>query len=151
MTTIVKRNYRMLWSSSSHLVVDEVIITYKDKTLYKVKLPNKSIKKDYKVWVLRDTGYVYDWLWHSYIDGSEDIFLKNLNVYKIKSTDLIKLTKVHLVPTFVLILYLTERLRTIYFIYVFYFFLDNLFLNINVLQVLLILRIYCIDTIYKNV
>jgi hypothetical protein len=28
----------------------------------KVKLPNKPIKEGYKVWVLGDGGYVYDWL-----------------------------------------------------------------------------------------
>jgi hypothetical protein len=30
------------------------------RTFNKVKLPNKPIKEGYKVWVLEDTGYVYD-------------------------------------------------------------------------------------------
>ena len=141
----------MLWSSSSHLVVDEAIITYRDRTLYKIKLPNKPIKEGYKVWVLGDVRYVYNWLWHSYINEPEDIPLKNLNVYRIELTDLTKSTKVHLVSTFTFILRLTERLRTVHFIRVFYFFLNNLFLNINVSQTLLVLRICCIDTTRKNV
>ena len=132
-TTIVKQNCKALWSPSSHLVVDETIITYRDRTLYKVKLPNKPIKKDYKVWVLRDVGYVYDWLWHSHIYGPEDISLKNLNIDRVESTDLTKFIKVHLVSTFVFILRLVQRLRIIHLKRVFYFFLDNLFLNINVL------------------
>ena len=61
-TIIVKQNYKTLWLPSSHLVVDKVMITYRDRTLYKIKLFNKSIKEDYKVWVLRNVEYVYDWL-----------------------------------------------------------------------------------------
>jgi Transposase IS4 len=58
--TIVKQNCRALWSPSSYLAVDESIIAYRGRTLHKVKLPNKTIKKGYKVWILGDAGYVYD-------------------------------------------------------------------------------------------
>jgi len=30
-----------------------------------VKIKNKPIKEDFKVWVLADQGYVYSWLWFS--------------------------------------------------------------------------------------
>jgi Transposase IS4 len=148
--TIVKRNCRALWSSSSHLAVDEAIIAYRGRTLHKVKLPNKPIKEGYKVWVLGDGGYVYDWLWHSHVKGPEDIPQKGLDINRVESTDLTKLTKVHLAPTFALILRLTQRLRTVYPTRVFCFFLDNLFLNINVSQTLLALRICCTGTTRKN-
>jgi hypothetical protein len=39
---------------------------------------------------------------------------------------------VRLAPTFTLVLRLAQRLRQIYKTRVFYFFLDNLFLNLNV-------------------
>jgi hypothetical protein len=73
-----------------------------------------------------------------------------LNIDRVKSTDLAKLTKVHLTPTFALILRLVKRLRTVHFTRFFYFFLDDLFLNINVLQALLALRICCTGTTRKN-
>jgi hypothetical protein len=30
-----------------------------------VKMKNKLIKEGFKVWVLADQGYVYNWLWFS--------------------------------------------------------------------------------------
>jgi Transposase IS4 len=60
MASIIKSNYKTLWSPCSHLAINEAIIAYKGRTYYKVKLPNKPIKKGYKVWVLGDAGYMYD-------------------------------------------------------------------------------------------
>jgi Transposase IS4 len=60
MATLVKQNYKALWSPSSHLAVDEAMIAYRGRIIDKVKLLNKSIKEGYKVWVVRDHGYVYD-------------------------------------------------------------------------------------------
>lgn len=120
--TFVKRNCRALWSPSSHLAVDEAMIAYRGRTLHKVKLPNKPIKEGYKIWVLGDADYVYDWLWHSHVDGPEYIPSKGLDIDRVKSKDLTKLTKVHLALTFTLILRLAKRLRTIHPTRVFWFF-----------------------------
>jgi Transposase IS4 len=49
MTSIIKSNYKALWSPCSHLAINEAIIIYKGRTRYKVKLPNKPIKKGYKI------------------------------------------------------------------------------------------------------
>ena len=59
------------------------MIVYRDWTLYKVKLSNKSIKEDYKVWILDDSNYVYDWLWYSCINGPENISKKELDINRI--------------------------------------------------------------------
>jgi Transposase IS4 len=126
------------------------MIAYRGRTCYKIKLLNKSIKEGYKVWVLGDVGYVYDWLWHNHIKRSEDIPLKGLNINRVETTDLTKLVKVHLASTFALILRLIERLRLIYPTHVFCFFLDNLFLNVNISQALLALGICYIGTTRKN-
>jgi Transposase IS4 len=148
--SIVKQNCKALWLSSSHLAVDEAMIAYRGRTIEKVKLPNKPIKEGYKVWVLGDAGYVYDWLWHGHVDGIEDIPQKGMDVNRVESTELTKFIKVHLAPTFALILRLAERLRAIHPERIFCFFLDNLFLNINVSQALLALRICCTGTTRKN-
>jgi Transposase IS4 len=89
-------------------------------------------------------------LWHSHAEGPEDIPLKGLNVDRVESTDLTQLTKIRLTPTFTLIFRLGERLRLIHSTRVFCFFLDNLFLNINVSQALLALRICYTGTTRKN-
>jgi Transposase IS4 len=60
--TIIKQNCKALWLPSSHLAINEAMIAYKGRTLNKVKLLNKPIKEGYKVWVLGDASYIYDWL-----------------------------------------------------------------------------------------
>ena len=115
------------------------MVSYRGRSVDKVKLLKKPIKEGYKVWVLRDSGYVYDWLWHSRVKGPEKIPKKGLKIDKVKLTDLIKTIKIYLAPIFTLILRLIQRLRDIYFKRVFCFFLDNLFLNVDVTQALLAL------------
>jgi Transposase IS4 len=107
MASIIKSNCKTLWSPCSHLAINEAMIMYRGRTHHKVKLSNKPIKEGYKVWVLGDASYVYDWLWHSHIEGPEDISLKSLDVDKVKSIELIELLSVHLALTFALILHLT--------------------------------------------
>jgi Transposase IS4 len=146
----VKENCKAFWRPSSHLAIDEAMIAYRGRTSHKVKLPNKPIKEGYKVWVLGDNGYVYDWLWHSRIDGPEGIPQEGLDVTRVKKTELTELTTVHLAPTFALVIRLAQHLRQVYPTRVFCFFLDNLFLNLNVSQALLALRICCTGTTRKN-
>ena len=107
------------------------MISYRDKTKYKVKLLNKSIKKEYKIWILRDSDYVYDWLWHSRIDEPEEISEKDMEVERISSKE--ESTKIFLTSTFVLVIRLIQRLRQVYKLRIFYLFLNNLFLNVNVI------------------
>ena len=84
------------------------MIAYCERTKHKVKLKNKLIKKGYKVWVLGDSGYVYDWLWHSRIDGPEEIPEKGIEVDRVSSKG--ESIKVMLTPIFTLIIRLTQRL-----------------------------------------
>ena len=107
---MVKQNYKALWSPSSHLTVDEAMISYRGRSVDKVKLLNKPIKEGYKVWVLEDSGYVYDWLWHSRIDGPKEIPINGLKINRIKSTELKETEKVYLTLIFTLVLRLTQRL-----------------------------------------
>jgi Transposase IS4 len=130
--SIVKQNCKTLWLPSSHLAIDEAMIAYRDRTSHKVKLPNKPIKEGYKVWVLDDAGYIYDWLWHSRIDGPEDIPQEGLNTIRVASKVLTELIIIRLAPTFTLVIRLAQRLRQIHSTRIFCFFLDNLFLNVNV-------------------
>ena len=126
------------------------MIAYRGRTFDKVKLSNKPIKEGYKVWILKDADYVYNWLWHSHIDEPEDIPQKDLDVDRVKSTMLTELTRVHLAPTFAVVLHLAQRLHTIHSTRIFCFSLNNLFLNMNVSQALLALQICCMSTTRKN-
>ena len=87
------------------------MFVYKDRSSYKVKLSNKLIKKDYKIWILDDVRYIYDWLWHSRLDGLEVISQENIEVDQVIKKELTKFNTIHLTSTFVLIIYLIQRLR----------------------------------------
>jgi Transposase IS4 len=148
--SIIRQNCQKLWNPSSYLAIDESMVAYRGRTHHKVKLPNKPIKEGYKVWVLGDSSYVYDWLWHSRVDGPEDIPTKGLEVDMVEKTELKKLIKIQLAPIFALVVRLAQRLRQIHPTRIFCFFFDNLFLNVNVAQALLALQICCTGTTRKN-
>ena len=95
--SIVRQNCKKFWQSSSHLAINEAMIAYRGQTLHKVKLLNKPIKEGYKVWILGDSGYVYDWLWHSHIDGPEDIPEKELEVNRVQKEELTELIQIYCV------------------------------------------------------
>jgi len=145
--TIIRQNCSTNWLPSSHLAIDEAMVPYTGRTLHKVKLKNKPIKEGYKIWVLGDSGYAYDWLWHSHQDGPEGIPKEGLVVKQRvpKGPDTVRLA-----PTFALIIRLATRLRRIHPERIFCLFLDNLFLNLNVSHALLALDICCTGTTRKN-
>ena len=59
--------------------------------------------------------------------------------------------KILFISTFVLVICLIQRLRQVHKLHIFCLFLNNLFLNVNVVQVFLTLRICYTETIRKNV
>ena len=146
-TSIIRRNCSANWTPSSHLAIDEAMIPYQGRSKHTVKLKNKPISEGYKVWVLGDSGYVYNWLWHSRENGPEGIPKGGLRVQqKVPQGP----TSVHLAPTFALVIRLAEHLHEQHSNRVFCLFLDNLFLNINVSHALLALNICCTGTTRKN-
>ena len=99
--SIVKQNCCIKWEPSSHLAIDKAMIPFLGRTYHKVKLPNKPIKKGYKVWVIGDKGFVLDWLWHSRVNGPESIPKEGLTVDRESNEGLIK---VRLASTFKLVI-----------------------------------------------
>jgi hypothetical protein len=84
------------------------MILFRDRSHHTVKLPYKPISKGYKVWILDDNGYAYNWLWHSGDDGPEGIPKKGIIITQKILNDL---KSVYLAPTFALIIRLIKRLR----------------------------------------
>ena len=146
-SSIIRQNCKTNWCPSTHLAIDEAMIPYQGRSLHKVKLKNKPVSEGYKVWVLADNGYVWDWLWHSHQEGPKSIPKRGLIV---KQTVPNGPKEVRLAPTFALVVRLAQRLRQIHSERVFCIFLDNLFLNINVAHALLALNVLCTGTTRKN-
>jgi hypothetical protein len=63
----------------------------------------------------------------------ENIPKKSLDIDRVKAIELIKLIKIYLASIFALILRLIQRLQAVYSKRIFCFFLNNLFLNLNIL------------------
>jgi Transposase IS4 len=145
--SIIRRNYCTNWTPSSHLAIDEAMIPYQGRSIHKVKLKNKPISEGYKVWVLADNGYAWDWLWHSLQDGPEGIPKRGLVV---KQRVPQGPNSVRLASMYVLVVRFAIHLRQEHPNRIFCFYLDNLFLNINIAHALLALDICCMGTTRKN-
>jgi Transposase IS4 len=145
--SIIRRNCSANWTLSSHLPIDEAMIPYQGRSNHTVKLKNEPISEGYKVWVLGDHGYIYNWLWHSCENGPEGI-LKGGLIMQQKVPEGPSL--IRLAPTFTLVIQLAEHLHQQHPMRIFCLFLDNLFLNINVAHALLALNVCCISTTRKN-
>jgi len=145
--TIIRRNCKQNWFPSSHICIDEAMIPFRGRSHHTVKLPHKPISEGYKVWILGDNGYAYDWLWHSGDDGPEGIPKKGITTAQRVPNGP---KTVHLAPTFALIIRLAERLREYHPQRIFCLFLDNLFLNTTVAHALLAMNICCMGTTRKN-
>ena len=49
------------------------MIPYFGHTRHAIKAPHKPIKQGYKLWALGDHGYIFNWLWHSKVQGTEGL------------------------------------------------------------------------------
>ena len=54
-----------------HLVVDESIARFMDRSTDIVNIPTRPEPEGYKIWMLANDGYVLDWLWHSKQTGPQ--------------------------------------------------------------------------------
>ena len=148
--TEIKRNIQKVYIPGSHIAIDEAMIAFRGRTKHTVNLPNKPIKEGYKVWAQGQAGFIDDWLWHSRENGPEGISSKGLDVKRAGAVAGDSDTTIRLAPTFALIIRLAERLRKRYPDRVFCYFLDNLFLNLDVAQSLLAMQMLCCGTTRKN-
>ncbi len=62
LATYIKKTCKRIYIPKIHIAIDEVIIAYRGRFKHTTKLPNKSISEGYKVWVLVEYGYIWNWL-----------------------------------------------------------------------------------------
>jgi Transposase IS4 len=149
-TNLIRQNCRQNWSSSSYLCIDEAMVFYRGRTVHKTKMKNKPIAEGYKIWVLGDNGYVFDWLWHSQREGPEGIPKQDIFIHQLTKTVENGRKMIHLALTFAVIIRLATCLRELHSTRVFRLYLDNLFLNVEVAQALLALDICCMEQLEKT-
>jgi len=121
LASTVRKACQKYWAPGAHLAVDECMIPYFGHTRHAIKAPHKPIKQGYKLWALGDHGYIFNWLWHSKVQGTEG--LDSRSHYK-SMTD-----------TQALVISLAKSLSDSSVIdYILY--LDNLFSNIPLAKIL---------------
>ena len=78
LTSIVCKVCQKYWASEAHLAVNECMILYFEHTWHVIKTSYKSIKQDYKFWTLENHDYIFNWLWHSKVQDTEDLDSRSL-------------------------------------------------------------------------
>jgi hypothetical protein len=53
--------------------IDELMVRCFGGSNHTYKMPNKPIKQGYKLYGIADHGYIYSWIWSSWVFGLEDI------------------------------------------------------------------------------
>ena len=59
--SILRQKSVLYWLSSTNITVDEVMIKFEGRTSQKVTIPDKSIPTEFKIFVLADSGYIFNW------------------------------------------------------------------------------------------
>jgi Transposase IS4 len=107
----IKANIQASFVPASHLAIDEAMISFRGRSVHKVKLPKKSIKEGYKIWAQGAGGLTDYWIWHSREDGPEGV--QGPQIFDRAGAAGAPFSKVTLAPTFALVIRFAERLRVV--------------------------------------
>ena len=64
LNTHIREVSRELWSPGRDVAIDEAMSRFQGRSLDTLKIPGKPIEQGYKIWVLAQIGYFYDWVFH---------------------------------------------------------------------------------------
>ena len=83
----LRKRFKLYWKPGTHLAVDETIQRYMGRASEIVNILSKPTPEGFKVWVLANTGYILDWLYHANRDykgpvGLDDDWTKHLGFSK---------------------------------------------------------------------
>jgi hypothetical protein len=141
--SIVRRNCADAVIPSSWLSVDEAMVSFKGRSEHTTRLQGKPIGEGYKIWTLCCRGgYVVDWLFYSAVEGSQGCLRRRSRLY----WQPVPLMPVFLAETYQVPVELMERLVTRLPRQNWLLFLDNLFLTVDVVHVLLLLGVVSMGT-----
>ena len=93
----LRQLFKKYWGTGTHLAVDETIQRFMGRAKEIVNIPSKPIPEGFKIWVLANSGYVLDWLYHAKGDrlgpvDLDDFWTKDLGFSNIQAVvlDLVK-------------------------------------------------------------
>ena len=71
----LRQRFKQYWKAGTHLAVDKKIQRFIGRSKEIVNIPSKPTPEGFKIWVLANTGYVLDWLYHAKGDSQGPIDL----------------------------------------------------------------------------
>ena len=77
----LRHAFKQYWNPGTHLTVDESIQRFQGRSEATVNIPFKPVPEGYKIWVLANSGYVMNWLFHAKGDKNGPV---DLNEFWIK-------------------------------------------------------------------
>ena len=78
-----RENCRRYWIPGRNIAVDEIMARFFGRSIYTTKIPNKPIKKGYKIWALCDRRYLFNFLFYLYISKTIEL-LNSVNLFNLK-------------------------------------------------------------------
>ena len=73
----LRHAFKQYWSTDTHIIVDESIQRFQDRSTVTVNISSKSVSENYKIWVLINAGYVLNWLFHAKDDKFDSVDLND--------------------------------------------------------------------------
>ena len=61
----LRQQFKIYWKIGTHLAVDKTIVRFMGRASETVNIPSKPIPERFKTWLLRNEGYIFDWLYHA--------------------------------------------------------------------------------------
>ena len=61
----LRKRFKLYWKPATHLADGETIQRYMGRASEIVNIPSKPTLEGFKIWILANTGYILDWLYHA--------------------------------------------------------------------------------------
>ena len=71
----LRMSFKKYWTAGTHLAVDETIQRFMGRSKETVNIPTKPEPEGFKIWVLANSGYVLNWLYHAKGDSNGPVDL----------------------------------------------------------------------------
>ena len=73
----LRRLFKKYWKTGIYLAIDETIQRFIGRVKEIVNIPSKPILEGFKIWVLANVRYIFDWLYYAKRDQLKLIDLDN--------------------------------------------------------------------------
>lgn len=150
LASTIRANYQRLVTPPGYYTVDELMITFRGRSIHIVNIQNKPIHEGFKVWAWGFRGYIRTWLWHSRTYGVELVEYKGKQAIRLK-VSLPFRGRTSLAATQQVIYRMAITFRSHFPNLPMVLFLDNLFLTLALTRALAQIDIGVMGTTRKNI